>query len=79
MQTNSLNIVQRVKAPAPVFFKRLRLIGLAIAAGGTLAATPVALSVIIAKVGGYLIVAGGVLSAVSQTAVNDSEKPPAHE
>lgn len=74
MQTNQLNIVQRVKAPTPVFFKKLRLIGLAIAAaGGALVATPVVLPAIIAKVGGYLIVAGGVLSAVSQTAVNDSE------
>lgn len=63
-------IMNRVKAPTPKFFKKLRNIGLALAAvAGTIVAAPVALPVVIVKVAGYLAVASGVLSAVSQTAV----------
>ena len=64
------NIVQRVNAPTPKFFKKLRNIGLALAAiAGTVIAAPIALPAIIIKVAGYLVVAGGVLSGASQTAV----------
>ena len=62
-----MNVIKRVKAPTPKFFKVLRTVGLALAAvGGTLIASPVALPVIITSVAGYLAVAGGVISAVSQ-------------
>jgi uncharacterized membrane protein HdeD (DUF308 family) len=62
-----MNIIKRVKTPTPKFFKVLRNIGLAlVAVGGTILTAPVALPVIITTVGGYLAVAGGVLSAVSQ-------------
>ncbi len=62
-----MNIIKRVKTPTPKFFKVLRNIGLALAAvGGTILAAPIALPVLITTVGGYLAVAGGVLSAVSQ-------------
>jgi uncharacterized membrane protein HdeD (DUF308 family) len=68
-----MNIVKRAKAPTPNFFKVLRNIGLLLAAvGGTILAAPVALPVVISSIGGYLAVAGGVLSAVSQvTTIND--------
>lgn len=63
-------IFQRVNAPTPKFFKKLRNIGLALAAvAGTIVAAPVALPAVFVKVAGYLAVASGVLSAVSQTAV----------
>ena len=63
-------LVNRIKAPTPKFFKKLRNIGLALAAvATTIAATPVALPAVIINVAGYLAVAAGVLSAVSQTAV----------
>ena len=63
-------IMNRVNAPTPKFFKKLRNIGLALAAiAGTIVAAPVALPAVIVKVAGYLAVASGVLSAVSQTAV----------
>lgn len=63
-------IINRVNAPTPKFFKKLRNIGLALAAvAGTIIAAPVALPAVIVKVAGYLAVASGVLSAVSQTAV----------
>ncbi len=64
------NIVQRVQAPTPKFFKKLRNIGLAIAAvATTIVAAPVALPAVLIKIAGYLAVASGVASAVSQTAV----------
>jgi uncharacterized membrane protein HdeD (DUF308 family) len=62
-----MNIIKRVKAPTPKFFKVLRNIGLALAAiGGTVLAAPIALPVVVTSIGGYLAVAGGVVSAVSQ-------------
>jgi len=63
-------IYQRVKSPTPKFFKKLRNIGLTLAAvAATIVAAPVALPAVIIKVAGYLAVAGSVLGAVSQTAV----------
>lgn len=67
-------IIDRAQAPTPKFFKVLRNIGLALAAvGGTIATAPVALPAILTAVGGYLAVAGGVVSAVSQLAQEDHE------
>lgn len=67
-----MNIIERMKAPTPKFFRVLRNIGLTLAAvGGILVASPVALPVAIVTVGGYLIVAGSVATAVSQTVVAD--------
>jgi uncharacterized membrane protein HdeD (DUF308 family) len=62
-----MNIIKRVKSPTPKFFKVFRNIGLVLAAvGGTILAAPVALPAIVVSVGGYVAVAGGVISAVSQ-------------
>ena len=62
-----MNIIKRVKSPTPKFFKVLRNIGLVLAAvGGTILAAPVALPTIVVTIGGYVAVAGGVISAVSQ-------------
>jgi uncharacterized membrane protein HdeD (DUF308 family) len=68
-----MNMIQRAKAPTPKFFKVLRNIGLTLAAvGGTVLAAPVALPIVVVSIGGYLAVAGGVLSAVSQiTTLNE--------
>jgi uncharacterized membrane protein HdeD (DUF308 family) len=68
-----MNIIKRAKAPTPKFFKVLRNIGLTLAAvGGTILASPIALPIVVSSIGGYLAVAGGVLSAVSQiTTLND--------
>ena len=62
-----MNIIKRIQSPTPKFFKVLRNIGLVLAAvGGTILAAPVALPAIVVTVGGYVAVAGGVISAVSQ-------------
>ena len=68
-------ILNRATAPTPKFFKVLRTVGLALAAvGGTILAAPVALPAIVITIGGYVAVAGGVLTAASQlTTTNDSE------
>lgn len=72
-----MNIVQRLKSPTPKFFRVLRNVGLALAAaGGVLLASPVALPAAIVTAATYLTVAGGVMSAVSQSVVEgESDKP----
>ena len=70
-----MNILERVKAPTPKFFKVLRTIGLALAAaGGTLVAAPISLPPGIVVLGSYLAVGGTVLTAVSQVTAEDAEK-----
>jgi uncharacterized membrane protein len=65
-----MNVVDRVKAPTPKFFKVLRTIGLSLAAvSAALIAAPVALPAAVITVAGYIAVAGTVVTAVSQTAV----------
>ena len=72
---NEMTIVQRVKAPTPKFFKILRTIGLALAAaGGLILASPLALPAGMVAAAGYVILAGGVVTAVSQTAVDTTNK-----
>lgn len=65
-------IVERVKAPTPKFFKVLRSVGLSLLAiSGSVLASPVVLPLAITTLAGYLAVAGGVLSAVSQITVGN--------
>ena len=65
-----MKIVERMKAPTPKFFKILRSIGLALLAiSGTIVAAPIVLPVTVVTVAGYMAVAGGVISAVSQMTV----------
>ena len=65
-------IIDRIKAPTPKFFKTLRNIGLSMAAiAATVLTAPVALPAIIIQIAGYVAVAGGVLGVISQTAKED--------
>jgi hypothetical protein len=65
-----MNIIDRLKSPTPKFYRVLRNIGLGlVAAGGVLVTAPVAIPAVIVTVGGYLIVAGSVATAVAQTVV----------
>ena len=67
-----MNIIKRAQAPTPKFFKILRSIGLALLAiSGTVVAAPIILPATVVTVAGYMAVAGGVISAVSQMAVDD--------
>ncbi|MFT3903577.1 MAG: hypothetical protein QM727_10400 [Niabella sp.] len=76
MKSNSLNLVERVKAPTPKWFKIIRNIGITLTAvGGAILTAPIALPATIVTVGGYLILGGTVATAISQTAMQtDNEK-----
>jgi ABC-type xylose transport system permease subunit len=66
-----MSILERLKAPTPKFYRVLRNLGLCLAAaGGVLVATPIAIPVAIVTLGGYLIVAGSVATAIAQTVVS---------
>lgn len=70
-----MNVVERAKSPTPKFFRVLRSIGLALLGlSGSVIAAPVVLPTVVVSVAGYLAVAGGVLSAVSQMTVDDDAK-----
>lgn len=70
-----MNLIKRAKAPTPKFFRVLRTVGVALAAvGGTILAAPIALPAIITTLGGYVAVAGGVLSAASQLTTTDDKQ-----
>ena len=70
-----MTVAQRVKQPTPKFFKKVRTIGLALAAVSTaIFAAPLALPAVIVKIAGYLAVAGGVATAVSQVTTKKEDK-----
>jgi hypothetical protein len=63
-----MKLIDRLKSPTPKFFKVLRNVGLGLAAAGSvIVAAPIAIPTIIVTIGGYLIVAGSVATAISQT------------
>lgn len=60
-------LIQRIEAPVPKFFKRLRRVGLMLTAvGAALMGAPVELNELVQQVAGYLTVAGSVITAMSQ-------------
>ena len=66
-----LNVVERVKAPTPRFFKVIRNVGLVLGAvGTTLLTAGTALPVVVTTVAGYMVTVGAVAAAVSQTTVD---------
>jgi len=68
-----MNIIKRAQAPTPKFFRILRSIGLALLAiSGSVIAAPVVLPVAVVSIAGYMAVAGGVITAVSQMTVDPS-------
>jgi len=76
LNQNGMSIMKRMQAPTPKFFRILRTVGIALAAvGGTLLTAPVALPAAVITIAGYISVAGAVMTAVSQTAVESEETP----
>lgn len=66
-----MNIVERAKAPTPKFFRILRSIGLALLGiSGSIVAAPVILPAAVVTAAGYVALAGGVISAISQITVD---------
>lgn len=71
---NNMSVVERVKAPTPKFFRTLRTVGLTLAAiGGAILAAPVAVPAALVTIAGYAALAGGAMTAVSQTAVDTTD------
>ena len=65
-----MNVVERMLAPTPKFFIKLRNISLVLAAlGASILTAPIALPAIVLQVAAYIAVAGGVGSAVSQAVI----------
>lgn len=63
-------VIERIQEPTPKFFKVIRNIGLVLTAvSGVIATAPVSLPAIVVTVAGYLAVAGGIASAISQTTI----------
>jgi hypothetical protein len=70
MAKSNITLVERLKSPTPKFFRTIRKIGLSVAAlGGAILAAPVGLPAALIAAAGYLTIAGGVMTAVAQTAV----------
>ena len=71
-----MNIIERVQAPTPRFFIKLRNISLVLATlGASVMAAPVALPAIVLKIAAYIAVAGGVGTTVSQTVTTTETDP----
>ena len=72
-----MTIKERIQAPTPPFFTKLRNTGLAIAAiAAAVLTAPVALPALVLKIAAYMAVAGTVASTVSQAATLQDEAPP---
>lgn len=67
-----MSMLERIEAPTPSFFKKIRKIGLILTAiSGALLAAPITLPSVLTTIAAYLGVAGTVATAISQTATED--------
>lgn len=67
-----MNIGQRLAAPTPPFFQKVRNIGLLLTAiSAAVIGLPVAPPAIITQVAGYIALAGAVMTGVSQATVEN--------
>ena len=73
-KANEMDLMERLKAPTPPFFEKLRTIGIVVGVvGGALATAPVSLPAGIVALSGYLITAGTIITTVSQITVDESK------
>jgi len=69
-----MKLIDRYNKPTPTFFRKLRNIGIALAAtGGAILAAPISLPALVITIASYLAVAGTVVTTVSQAVVSDNE------
>ena len=65
-----MELIQRLVAPTPPFFKKVRNIGLTVTAlAAAVIGLPIHLPEIVGNVAGVLAVAGSIMTGVSQAAV----------
>jgi hypothetical protein len=69
-----MKLAERLCSPTPPFFRKLRNIGLALAAVSTaIVGAPVDLPSAVLQIAGYLFIAGTVAGAVSQSVMKDEK------
>lgn len=74
MKSNNMNLIERIKAPTPKWFKIIRNFSITLASiGGIIIAAPVALPVGLVSVAGYLVLGGSIISVISQTGIQSEE------
>lgn len=74
MKNDNLNLIERISAPTPKWFKIIRNIGIALTAvGGAILAAPVALPTTIVTIAGYVMLGGTVATAIAQTAMQTED------
>jgi len=62
-----MEIINRIQKPTPKLFRRIRNVGLVLAAvSSVIISAPIALPAALVTLSGYLAVAGGIASAISQ-------------
>lgn len=65
---------KRCQADTPPFFRKLRNVGLIVAAvGSSILAAPIAVPAVLTSIGGFMILGGTVMTAVSQAAVGEED------
>lgn len=71
---NEMDLLERAKAPTPLFFQKLRTIGIIVGVvGGALATAPVSLPASVIALSGYLITAGTIITTISQITVDEGK------
>ena len=70
MANEKLSLIKRISAPTPRIFRIIRAVGLSLAAIGSAIIADPAMPSILISIAGYLMVAGAVMSAISQVAVD---------
>jgi uncharacterized membrane protein HdeD (DUF308 family) len=70
MANNELSLFKRITAPTPRVFKIFRALGLCLAAAGSAIIAAPTMPVVLVSIAGYMMVAGGVMSAISQLTVD---------
>lgn len=69
--TNNMHILDRIQAPTPALFRKIRRIGVIIGGiGAAIAASPVALPIAITSLAGYLILSGTIITSISSLPVD---------
>jgi hypothetical protein len=69
-----MNLAERLVAPTPPFFQKIRNAGLVmLAISSAIVGLPVAVPLVVTQIAGYLAVAGTVMSGLSQAAVDTSK------
>ncbi len=69
-------IFQRMQQPTPRFFRKIRNYGLLLTGiSAVITTAPVALPAVLITIAGYTAIAGGIASAISQTAIQNEDRP----